>query len=167
MSILIKDMEMPKSCTLCELLKNDRSAFYCPVQSKEANLKANLLIELYANCPLVELPPHGRLIDADVAYDEFLNLMKIQGAIDPCQLGRILVCAPTIIEAEDSFFNSLKRGLEQAINGDVREMTIIEAEDDGYFTAEEQKLKWDVIYNKSQKTGININDIIESEGEND
>lgn len=47
-----------------------------------------------------EVPPHGRLIDADAAYDEFLNLMKIQGAIDPCQLGRILVCAPTIIEAE-------------------------------------------------------------------
>lgn len=49
---------------------------------------------------IIELPPHGRLIDVDTAYEQFLNLMDTQGAINPCQLGTILVDAPTVIEAE-------------------------------------------------------------------
>ena len=41
---------------------------------------------------------------------------------------RMFVPTDSDHEAEDSFFNSLKRGLEQAINDDVREITIIKAE---------------------------------------
>jgi len=65
MGIYIKDMEMPKSCTICKLMKNDGNSFYCPLQSKEDNLKANLLIELYVNCPLIPVPSHCDLVDRD------------------------------------------------------------------------------------------------------
>ena len=47
-----------------------------------------------------EVPSHGRLIDVDAAYEQFLNLMDTQGAINPCQLGTILVDAPVVIEEE-------------------------------------------------------------------
>ena len=77
----------------------------------------------HPNCPLIELPPHGRLIDADALKDD--GFCDCYG----CPYERCHITdAPTIIEAENSFFNSLKRGLEQAINGDVREITIIESE---------------------------------------
>ena len=114
MSILIK-IEMPRGCYQCLFMTHceecEGHLNHCILDEDEHGFGNHLFsnlewkypivpMERPSWCPLIELPPHGRLIDADVAYDEFLNLMKIQGAIDPCQLGRILVCAPTIIESE-------------------------------------------------------------------
>lgn len=96
--VYIKDMEMPQSCTLCALLKNDRSAFYCPVQSKEANLKANLLIELYANCPLTPVPDHGDLIDRNVLMEKRWDADTRCGYVQVIDVGDV-VDAPTIIMA--------------------------------------------------------------------
>lgn len=59
MSILIKGMEMPKSCKDCPCHKFaydnwDRPYNYCGVTGGVT----------LVNCPLVEIPtPHGRLID--------------------------------------------------------------------------------------------------------
>ena len=53
MSVLIKGMEMPTSCDDCFLPLR-----YCPYAMKPNG-----------KCPLVPVPPHGRLIDAD----EFLK----------------------------------------------------------------------------------------------
>ena len=65
MSILIKGMEMPTSCFDCYFctygycgLKDD----YTEDSSKRRN-----------DCPLIPVPPHGRLIDAD-AFDERVRL---------------------------------------------------------------------------------------------
>lgn len=99
MSILIKGMDKPKSCTLCELMKNGGNSFYCPLQSKEANLKASLLIELYVNCPLISIPPHGRLIDADELFKE----MERKGWFDNADRDKaedLVLDAPTVIPAE-------------------------------------------------------------------
>ncbi len=55
MSVLIKGMEMPTSCSRC----------FCMASCK---LWKNIMApEFYRhrNCPLVSVPPHGRLIDAD------------------------------------------------------------------------------------------------------
>ena len=46
-------------------------------------------------CPLVELPPHGRLIDADVLMEN----AQYKGTHD-ILTARDIVAAPTIIEAE-------------------------------------------------------------------
>ena len=99
MSIFIKGMEMPTSCWRCmlsQLYEKPREMLVFKITHEEV-----LRNKIDGNCPLVEVPtPHGRLIDADVAYDEFLILMEIQGTINPCQLGTILDDAPAIIESE-------------------------------------------------------------------
>lgn len=52
MSILIKGMEMPERCGACFL--------------RVGGCKQRIYIEHRPKgCPLIELPPHGRLIDAD------------------------------------------------------------------------------------------------------
>ena len=64
--ILIKGIEMPKSCESCKFCwRGVATGTFCKINGK-------MISEGYAsfdsrdiNCPLVELPPHGRLIDAD------------------------------------------------------------------------------------------------------
>lgn len=67
MSILIKGMKMPKDCPYCPLahwnFKNEFTG--CEIVKKYFSTE-----EMYADgrpdfCPLVSIPPHGRLIDAD------------------------------------------------------------------------------------------------------
>lgn len=85
MSVLIKGMEMPISCyecrffvdTWCYAFKADdwRNAYNKPPKGERLN-----------NCPLVPVPPHGRLIDADTIPERFLEVRDL---------------APTVIEAEE------------------------------------------------------------------
>lgn len=101
MSILIKDMEMPKSCAECERWSickclNDFEDYESICYAVE---DGDLVRD--TNCPLIELPPHGRLIDADEllrrkcdAYDSRGHFLYAVG------MGNI-VTAPTIIEAEE------------------------------------------------------------------
>lgn len=64
MSVLIRGMDMPKTCEGCHLQHSEY--LECKItgentwdwENAEAKYKS-------VNCPLVELPPHGRLIDAD------------------------------------------------------------------------------------------------------
>ena len=71
MSILIKGMEMP-SCNDCPLAGD----FKCnlmpsiPALCKEYDMAVQNGKRLN-NCPLIEIPPHGRLIDADKLKEEF------------------------------------------------------------------------------------------------
>lgn len=92
MSILIKGMDMPKSC------------FYCQFQHK--NTTECLITHEYYNwglttppsdCPLIELPPHGRLIDADMltTVTEMVN-GKWKTYLEVFEI----TDAPTIIESE-------------------------------------------------------------------
>ena len=61
MSILIKGMKMPTCCGLCDMFALGLSR--CKITDNYSpHPFARGLLE---NCPLVEIPPHGRLIDAD------------------------------------------------------------------------------------------------------
>lgn len=66
MSILIKGMEMPKSCGDCKAFvcyrqwAGDVGDCFCGITKNDAKAK-----EKNADCPLVPVPKHGRLIDAD------------------------------------------------------------------------------------------------------
>ena len=63
MSILIKGMEMPESCWRCclsQLYEKPRAMLVCEITHEEV-----LRNKIDGNCPLVPVPPHGRLIDAD------------------------------------------------------------------------------------------------------
>ena len=104
MSILIKGMEMPKSCYDCSFAVEvyDGSGVYaCVVTDKCVCRGAGR----HDDCPLVSVPPHGRLIDADAAakqgwtisrtYSASLNEMvyEVKSMTDEV--------LPTIIEAEE------------------------------------------------------------------
>lgn len=64
MSILIKGMEMPTSCLNCFLSRSGCRAVLKRMRAMEAGtwIPANYR---HDDCPLVPVPPHGRLIDAD------------------------------------------------------------------------------------------------------
>lgn len=91
MNVLIKGMEMPKNCFLCPLsvLKGER--LYCEVTKDEV-----LRAKKPSDCPLIELPPHGRLIDRD----ELIKFSHYDDH-DICVVDmEDIRNAPTIIEAE-------------------------------------------------------------------
>ena len=88
MSILIKGMEMPKSCLNCFLSRSGCRAVLKRMRAMEREtwIPANYR---HDDCPLVHVPPHGRLIDADDFFRSFPELLPYEFA------------APTIIEAEE------------------------------------------------------------------
>lgn len=84
MSVIVKGMKMPKTCYDCIFY----GGLECSLTGFDADRKSR-------HCPLVELPPHGRLIDGDaLAYSEEC---KKKG----CAYQEEIFNAPTIIEAED------------------------------------------------------------------
>ena len=79
-SVLIKNMEMPERCGQCILRCDCKQRIYMEQRPK--------------GCPLVEIPPHGRLIDADkLVRDTIYNKYITE---------TILSNASTVIEAEGS-----------------------------------------------------------------
>jgi len=86
MSILIKGMEMPKNCALCKF--RGAGETWCPFTLRE--VPGNTIPE---DCPLVPVPPHGRLIDAD-------ELAAICDEPHWCAWLSDIDNAPTIISAE-------------------------------------------------------------------
>lgn len=110
MSILIKSMKMPSSCWECKLEQFiDCDVFQGITSASEYRDKR------YANCPIIELPPHGRLIDADALKAVVCEALKKALDNDSVNLfGAVLAefvargftdeieNAPTIIEAEVS-----------------------------------------------------------------
>lgn len=110
MSVLIKGMEMPKSCDVCPLITETDDYHVCYIN--EQFIPWEWINEHSAEqrhpkpswCPLVEIPPHGRLIDVkslenmnftDGMYDAenklFVPFVEVASAIFD---------APTIIESE-------------------------------------------------------------------
>lgn len=100
MSILIKGMEMPFTCLTCDFHKCAGGVGdFCSLTKRRQFRFKNRP----KDCPLIELPPHGRLIDAEA----LLSLL------DKCMFPSDMVTttavrtatnwikeAPTIIEAE-------------------------------------------------------------------
>ena len=81
MSVLIKGMEMPETCSDCEwsyYVGNGRA------MCKRVSMtdKTDIMTKRRADfCPLIEVPtPHGRLIDADALI---ADLVKYQNMLDP------------------------------------------------------------------------------------
>ena len=97
MSILICNIEMPKNCAECKIV--------CSVEKAEENPYKGR----QPSCPLIEVPKHGRLIDADALKDvckEQWNDEYNKTHI-PRNWARAFECfdlyvddAPTIIEAD-------------------------------------------------------------------
>lgn len=77
MSVLIKGMEMPESCYYCPFAdgvwqKNKR----CLINGKEMPRDGRNVQQNHLTCPLIPVPPHGRLIDADELISDFEDGME-------------------------------------------------------------------------------------------
>ena len=96
MSVIVKGMEMPKNCGECPFIFTSWGIeYYCHLA--ESSTSAEYVgREKMTNCPLIELPPHGRLIDADELVRIWTGA-KFYGSIKP-----IVDARPTAIEAEGS-----------------------------------------------------------------
>lgn len=104
MSILIHGMEMPKSCHDCEMSAlvdvSDGLAYGC--QALKEMIFNNR--ERLPNCPLVPVPPHGRVIDADELLSQYKgNIWTAQTdyAEGLRDVANDIKQAPTVIEAEE------------------------------------------------------------------
>ena len=97
MSVYIKGLEMPKWCAVCiYLARGCRTDGHDSKNIFEPNIPMD--------CPLVEVPKHGRLIDADELkpdmYDE--RLAPINGGKGAYYVNmKQIENAPTILEAEE------------------------------------------------------------------
>ena len=99
-SVLIRGMEMPRVCAQC---------FMDPPCSKALSGDIRVWEERHPDCPLVEVEPHGRLIDATFEENHYASVL-----LDPTpdvteqdkHKARIIIealrMARTVIEAEGS-----------------------------------------------------------------
>ena len=116
MSVLIKGMEMPKCCRECDAEGHydnsygDEYGFFCPFGYKAYTSETRELKRL-DNCPLVPVPPHGRLGDLDELERDFredakgpwnMRAMPMNWADAFEEVADIVADAPAIIEAEEA-----------------------------------------------------------------
>lgn len=98
MSILIKGMKMPRGCASCKISRRNGKKMICPFIWKcEWDIHDPMSADHRLDgCPLVPVPEHGRLIDADalMANAEYKGKYDILSAYD-------VVATPTIIPAEE------------------------------------------------------------------
>lgn len=80
MTVLLKGYDVPKSCSECYIED-------CSLCFDRRGVAENGGI--HGDCPILQMPPHGRLIDAD----EFEKLLNREGGVK-------LENVPTVVEAE-------------------------------------------------------------------
>ena len=97
MGVYIKGMEMPKhGCDHCFL----RTGNYCGrIEKDESVVEYARRNERHPDCPLVPVPPHGRLGDLD-ALLESKDILDDIGWPDAYLPYSTIEAAPTIIPAE-------------------------------------------------------------------
>lgn len=106
MSVLIKGGQMPKYCGECDGCRFDNlNVEYRCFATGEFLGELDINKERGKSCPLVEIPPHGRLIDADklVRYMEERQkrLNDNEALWELSVVDTFLLDAPTVIESEE------------------------------------------------------------------
>lgn len=112
MSVLIKGMEMPEGCPFCPLSHwtrgTDEFAGCNIVPGKRYAMLNDIAFAVSLAksrpdwCPLIEVQPHGRLIDADALCEKLETAAKIKPWLEGAFNAAIAfaLVAPTIIPAE-------------------------------------------------------------------
>ena len=89
MGVYLPNVDMPKDCMSCQFGVDGQCVAMNPARTRNWSAK-----ETTNYCPLVELPPHGRLIDADA-------LRNLCDEPHWCVWLSEIDDAPTILEAEE------------------------------------------------------------------
>ena len=123
MEILIKNMEMPERCRGCrfhhihKIWSKNIYLHECDAQMLAEETEGMEAVKLPKACPLVALPEHGRLIDADKllaesGYDPMMFQPKYggdhrtqYGTLMGYEILGIVEDAPTIVEASNGTDN--------------------------------------------------------------
>lgn len=106
MGIYIKKMEMPESCYYCPFAdgvwQKDKR---CLINGKEMPRDGRDVQQNHINCPLIEIPPHGRLIDVEsltkMHFTESMYDADSKLFVPFVEVASNIFDAPTIIEAEE------------------------------------------------------------------
>ena len=106
MSVLVKGMKMPTSCYVCPFMFHERrqpDVWCTATDSNWLDLRETLCGERHSDCPLVEVPAHGRLIDADALKAGLFpeKIGEIKTSINVSCMKLVIDDEPTIIEAEE------------------------------------------------------------------
>ena len=102
MSILIKGMEMPKRCFECIFLTTVPN-FFCLAGKRDLCAEHGINISRPDWCPLIQLPPHGRLINIKSVEEwKFVTVGNDYQRWWNGALESVIDNAPTVIEAEGS-----------------------------------------------------------------
>ena len=101
MSVLIKSTEFPKNCAECWALDEYGDYPVCRITKEQRGYTFRTREQRMERCPLFEVPPHGRLIDADADQlkDEIWKLRAFKTRSDVQEL---IDSAPTVIPAEEA-----------------------------------------------------------------
>lgn len=95
--ILIRGMEMPMSCAVCKIRSYNA---FCPINSRikffydPSNKGFDFCSGIHPDCPLLELPPHGDLIDRDASIAEMKKNDTYQNWLFRKMLGKQTVVVP-------------------------------------------------------------------------
>lgn len=110
MSVYIKGMEMPRGCASCKISRRNGKKMICPFIWKcEWDIHDPMSADHRLDgCPLIPVPDHGRLIDADALIDDMANMIpwviespEEIAMMDGLSAGYEAVgAAPTIIPAD-------------------------------------------------------------------
>lgn len=94
---------MPTRCEACFAyrFKAEYGHGYCRIANTKVLGHGNARLN---NCPLVEIPLHGRLIDADVLFRTMEKTPWYNNADRDDIAEELVLNAPTIIETEDGAF---------------------------------------------------------------
>lgn len=105
--VYIKGMEMPKICLACQLAYDSCSCILTGERFYKHGEDFDPGEKRLANCPLIPVPEHGRLIDADdvaLQIDEWMDSVgTVMIGHGMSYYGELLGCiedAPTIIPEE-------------------------------------------------------------------
>lgn len=101
MSVLICGMKIPKNCSTCPCFQYDMFDDDIDGYCKTLKVKITDSDEHHPNCPLVEIPSHGDLVDKDKLMQEVMDsdLDHLQRD-DWKEVIQIVSDADVVIEAE-------------------------------------------------------------------
>lgn len=106
MSVIVKNMEMPKSCSDCRFYDDNHDYPTCIVTGYSRGYNWSPFNQRMPDCPLVEISePHGELIDRDSLLQEvhkrLLLCTKYENDFQkPYEIIRAIETAPVIIQKE-------------------------------------------------------------------
>ena len=103
MSVIVKGMEMPKSCSKCRWFDMGGGYGYqCTLLHKSFDMWNKISVARDKECPLIELPPHGRLIDIKSVEDgKFVTVGNDYQRWWNGALESVIDNAPTVIEGSE------------------------------------------------------------------